>query len=50
MRRKLVPDAGRRPDERVATMLERHVRGTHGSAAIQTRTDTTLTKRLTPAR
>ena len=50
MRRKLVPDAGRRHDERVATMLERHVRGTHGSAAIQTRTDTTLSKRLTPAR
>jgi hypothetical protein len=50
MRRKLLPDEGRRNDERVAAMLERHVRDRHGSAAIQTRTDTTLRKRLAPAR
>jgi hypothetical protein len=50
MRRKLVPDAGRRQDERIAAMLERHVRGTHSAAAIQTRTDATLSKRLATAR
>ena len=44
--RKLLPEDGRRPDERVAAMLERYVRGRHGSAAIQTRTDATLRKRL----
>jgi hypothetical protein len=50
MRRKVVPDAGRRQDERVAAMLERHVREAHGSAAIVTRIDATLRKRLATAR
>jgi hypothetical protein len=44
--RKLVPDDGRRRDERVVAMLERYVRGKHGSAAIQTRIDASLRKRL----
>jgi hypothetical protein len=44
--RKRVPENGRRCDERVVAMLERYVRGRHGSAAIQTRTDATLRKRL----
>ena len=48
MRRKLLPDDGRRHDERVAAMLEWHVHGKHSSAAIQTRFDATLRKR--PAR
>ena len=46
MRRRLLPDDGRRSDERVAAMLKRHVQGRDGSAAIQTRTDETLRKRL----
>jgi hypothetical protein len=46
MRRRLLPDDGRRSDERVTAMLERHVRDRDGSAAIQTRTDETLRKRL----
>ena len=50
MRRKVVPDAGRRPDERVTTMLERHVRDRHDAAAIRTRADAPLQKRLTVAR
>ncbi|HJV29570.1 MAG TPA: hypothetical protein VJ645_03555 [Gaiellaceae bacterium] len=50
MRRKLLPDEARRQDERVTTMLKRHVRDKHGAAAIQTRMDTTLRKRLAPAR
>jgi hypothetical protein len=44
--RKFSSDDGRRRDERVVAMLERYVRGRHGSAAIQTRTDATLRKRL----
>jgi hypothetical protein len=44
--RKLVPDDGRRGDKRVVAMLERYVRDRQGSAAIQTRTDATLRRRL----
>jgi hypothetical protein len=33
-------------DERVAFMLERHVRGKHGAAPIQTITDRVLGRRL----
>jgi hypothetical protein len=44
--RKLVSDEGRRPDERVVAMLQRYVRDRRGSAAIQTRSDASLRKRL----
>ena len=50
MRRKLLLDDGRRQDERVVAMLERHVRGRHDAAAIRTQTDATLRKRLQIAR
>jgi hypothetical protein len=50
MRRKVLFDDGRRQDERVTAMLERHVRGRHGAAAIRTHADATLRKRLEIAR
>jgi hypothetical protein len=46
MKRKLLPDDGRRRDERVVAMLERHVSARHGSAAIRTQTEAPLRKRL----
>jgi hypothetical protein len=50
MRRRLRHEDERRPDERIGTMLERHVRGKAGSAAIKTGTDATLRERLAAAR
>jgi hypothetical protein len=46
MRRKLRNDDGKRCDERIAAMLDRHVRGTQGSAQIKTGTDAALRSRL----
>jgi hypothetical protein len=46
VRRRLLLDDGRRRDERVVAMLERHVRGRHDSAPIRTGIDETLRKRL----
>jgi hypothetical protein len=50
MKRKAQFDDARRQDERVTAMLERHVRGRHGAAAIRTHSDATLRKRLEIAR
>ena len=46
MRRKLRNEDGRRGDERIAAMLDRHVRGRQGSALIKTGTDAALRTRL----
>jgi hypothetical protein len=50
MKRRLRRTTERRLDDNsVATMLERHVRGRQGSAAIKTGTDATLRERLLAA-
>ena len=46
MRRKLRNEDGKRCDERIAAMLDRHVRGRQGSAQIKTGTDAALRTRL----
>jgi hypothetical protein len=49
MKRRLRRTTERRPDDTVTTMLDRHVRGRQGSAAIKTGTDATLRERLLAA-
>jgi hypothetical protein len=49
MRRRLRRETERRPDETVAAMLDRYVRGREGSAAIKAGTDATLRERLLTA-
>ena len=46
MKRKRRHDDGKRPDEQISAMLERHVRGKEGSATINTRIDASLRVRL----
>ncbi len=50
MKRMLRNERERQPDETVATMLERYVRGREGSAAIKTGTNATLRTRLAASR
>ncbi|MEP7335091.1 MAG: hypothetical protein ABI717_04860 [Actinomycetota bacterium] len=50
MRWKRRHDDGRQGDERIATMLERHVRAKDGAAAIKTLADAPLRQRLAAAR